>query len=174
MSTQKLIEAYKSYLQSYSLNQLTCITEQGVWSLSQMYDHLILAALDYLDKVEMCAAAGKEQALGKTEDGENLYKLRGFPPIKIKLPDGPENTPSNSGGKEDLNRGLDHVLQKWREWEGKVDTINPNYKVKHDGFGWLNSREWLDLVEMHFRHHLLQKRELEQKLGFVSLNEDLL
>jgi hypothetical protein len=131
-----------------------------------MYNHLILAALDYLDHVEICAAAGEEQKLGKTEAGEHLYKLGGFPPIKIKLQDGPENTPSNSESKADLTRGLDQVLQKMREWEGKVDAINPNYKAKHDGFGWLNAQEWFDLVGMHFRHHLREKSELEQKLGF--------
>ncbi|WP_342774517.1 DinB family protein [Paenibacillus piri] len=131
-----------------------------------MYDHLILAALDYIDQVERCAASVEEQKLGKTEAGEQLYQLGGFPPIKIKLPDGPENSPSNSESKEDLMRGLDKVLLEMKEWEWKVDTINPNYKVKHDGFGWLNAREWFALVGMHFRHHLRQKSELEQKLGF--------
>ncbi|OPA75098.1 hypothetical protein BVG16_21030 [Paenibacillus selenitireducens] len=160
-----LIETYKSFLENYSLEQLRHITEQGVWSLGQMYDHLILAALDYLDNVETCAAASEEQALGMTEAGKHLFKLGGFPPVKIKLPDGPNNTPSNSESKESLMRGLDQVIQKMNEWEGKVDTINPNYKVKHGGFGWLNAREWFDLVGMHFRHHLLQKSELEQKLG---------
>ncbi|MFC5650337.1 DinB family protein [Paenibacillus solisilvae] len=165
MSDQQWIEIYKSDLQSYSLQQLRQITSQGAWSLSQLYNHLILAALDYLDQVEICATAGVEQMLGKTEAGKELFKLGGFPPIKIKLPDGPENTPSNSESKEDLRRGLDQVLQRMREWEGKLDRINPNYKAKHDGFGWLNAKDWFDLVGMHFRHHLRQKSELEQKLG---------
>lgn len=165
MSDLELIEMYKNYLQSYSLEQLRNITEQGVWSLGQMYSHVILVAFEYLGNVEACAAATEEQKLGKTEAGEHLYKLRGFPPIKIKLRDVPGNTPSNSESKEDLMRGLDQVLQKMSEWEGKVNEINPNYKVKHDGFGWLNAREWYDLVDMHFRHHLRQKSELEQKLG---------
>jgi hypothetical protein len=134
-----------------------------VWSLGQMYNHLILAALDYLDKVEICAETDEEQTLGKTEAGEYLYKRGGFPLIKIKLPDGPENSPSNSESKEDLMRGLDQVLQKMREWEEIIETINPNYKVKHDGFGWLNAQEWFDLMVMHFRHHLRQKSELEQR-----------
>jgi hypothetical protein len=46
----------------------------------------------------------------------------------------------------------------------KVDDINPNYRVEHGGFGWLNAQEWFALVGMHFRHHLRQKYELEQKL----------
>ncbi len=61
--------------------------------------------------------------------------------------------------------GSDHVLQRMRECEEKADTINPNKKVKHDGFGWLNAREWFDFAVMHVQHHLRQKSELEQKLG---------
>jgi hypothetical protein len=164
MNYTELIESYKSDLQRYSLDQLRYVSDQGVWSLGQMYDHLILASLDCLDQVGICASASEEQLLGKTEFAEQMYIVGAFPPIKIKLPDGPENTPSNSESKDDLMCGLDLVLKKMSEWNEKVDTINPNFKVKHDGFGWLNTREWFNIIGMHFRHHLRQKSELEQKL----------
>ncbi|MBO1511096.1 DinB family protein [Metabacillus sp. BG109] len=166
MCNLKVIETYKSYLQNYSLEQLRFITDEGVWSIGQMYDHLILVAHEYLDNVETCAAAEVEQKLGKTEFGEQLYSIGGFPPIKIKLPDELNTPPSNSDSKEILIGRLDQVLQRLILWESKVDTINTNYKVKHEGFGWLNAREWYDLVNMHFRHHLRQKCVLEQKLRF--------
>ncbi|MGM0867499.1 MAG: DinB family protein [Bacillota bacterium] len=166
MSDLSLIETYKRDLQNYSLEKLRYISAEGVWSIGQMYDHLILVAHEYLDNVETCAAAVEEQKLGKTEFGEHLYKIGGFPPIKIKLPDELNAPPSNSDSIEDLMSRLDQVMQRLRQWESKVNTINPNYKVKHGGFGWLNAREWYDLVSMHFRHHLRQKHELEQKLGF--------
>ena len=165
MSDLKLIDAYKSNLQAYSLEQLRHIPEGGTWSLGQMYSHLILVALEYLDNVEACSQAVSEQPLGKTTAGENLYARGGFLPIKIKLPDLPENTPSNSEEKEALFAGLDLVQKRMREWEGKVNLVNPSHKALHGGFGWLNAREWFDLVDMHFRHHLNQKQELEQKLG---------
>nr|WP_091171068.1 DinB family protein [Paenibacillus sp. 1_12] len=164
MNQYELIEVYKNKLQSYSPEQLRRVTEQGVWSLGQMYNHLILVAYEYLNHVETCMSEGEEQKCGKTEAGEQVYRLGRFPPIKIKLPDHLDN-PNNSESKEDLTIGLDQLRQKMMEWEGKVDTVNPNYKFKHDGFGWLNAREWFDLIGMHFRHHLLQKSELEQKLG---------
>jgi len=165
LSNLKVIEKYKSYLQNYSLEQLRYITAEGVWSIGQMYDHLILVAHEYLDNVETCASAKVEQKLGKSEFGEQLYKIGGFPPIKIKLPDELNTPPSNSDSKENLISRLDQVMQRLRQWESEVDVINPNYKVKHGGFGWLNAREWYDLVSMHFRHHLRQKCELEQKIG---------
>ncbi|MDQ0861007.1 hypothetical protein QFZ72_004486 [Bacillus sp. V2I10] len=30
-------------------------------------------------------------------------------------------------------------MQRIRQWEFKVDSINPNYKVEQEGFGWLNA-----------------------------------
>ena len=164
MSELKLIETYKSDLQNYSPEQLRKITVEGVWSIGQMYDHIILVAHEYLDNVETCATSTEEQYLGKTEFGKYLFETGGFPPIKIKLPDELNTPPSNSDSKEDLTSRLDQVMQRFRQWESQVDDINQNYKVKHGGFGWLNAREWFYLVGMHFSHHLRQKVELEHRL----------
>jgi hypothetical protein len=164
MNELQLIETYKSDLQNYSVEQLRHIPEAGVWSLCQMYDHVILVAHEYLDQLESCASASEEQTLGKTEFGEKLFRNGGFPPIKLRLPDEMNAPPNNSETNEELMRRVDQVIERMKDWEGKVDTINPNYKIKHGGFGWLNAREWYDLIGMHFRHHLRQKCELEQRL----------
>lgn len=160
MSYVEVIEFYKKELKRYSLDQLGCISGPGVWSLGQVYDHLIEDTHYYLDQVEKCASANKEIRLGKTEGGAALFESRSFPPIKIKGP----SMPSNPDNIEELMLGLDRVLNRMSEWEGKLDAINPNYKERHDGFGWLNAREWFELIGMHFRHHLRQKTELEQML----------
>ncbi|XXM70802.1 DinB family protein [Lysinibacillus sphaericus] len=164
MSELKLVNTYKNELQNYSLEQLRYIDEAGVWSIRQMYDHLILVAHEYLDNMEKCTALNDEQYLGKTEFGEHLYNIGGFPPIKIRLPDELNSPPNNLDSKEDLISRMDQVILRLNQWESKVDNINPNYKVEHGGFGWLNAREWYDLVGMHFRHHLRQKKELELRL----------
>ncbi|MCZ8519595.1 MULTISPECIES: DinB family protein [Paenibacillus] len=164
MNRLELIEVYKSDLQRYSMEQLRHVPQHGGWSLGQMYHHLIAAALDYLDQVELCISASEEQVGGKTEAGEQLYAAGAFPQVKIKLPEGYGDAPSNSESKDDLRRGLDLVLKRMSECEKSVHAASPNCKVQHGGFGWLNSREWFDLIGMHFRHHLRQKSELEQHL----------
>ncbi|WP_088832139.1 DinB family protein [Paenibacillus tyrfis] len=160
MSYVDVIEFYKKELQRHSLDQLRFIPEPGVWSLGQMYDHLIEDTHYYLDQVEKCASANDEIRQEKTEGGEKLFESRSFPPIKIKGP----GTPSNPENIDDLMRGLNQVLDRMSEWDEKIDSINPNFKERHDGFGWLNAREWFELVGMHFRHHLRQKDELDQML----------
>ncbi|MFF2889307.1 DinB family protein [Paenibacillus sp. NPDC057967] len=172
MNHIECIEAYKSELQQYSAEQLRYISAPKVWSLGQMYDHLILTALDYLDQVEGCASASEEQAGGKTDAGEKLFRAGAFPAIKIRLPDGPENNPNNLRSRDDLSEGLDQVLTRIAEWEGRLKDIHPNYKVRHDGFGWLNAQEWFSLIGMHSRHHLRQQRELEAAYELAGGSEN--
>jgi len=167
MSELNVIETFKNALQNYSLEQLRYKSADGVWSICQMYDHLILVALEYLENVEACAISKEEQKLGKSEFGENLFKNGGFPPIKIRLPDELNAPPNNSDCNEVLLTRLEQVEKKMQYWESKVEQLNPNYKVKHGGFGWLNAREWYDLVDMHFRHHLRQKSELDDRIAFL-------
>jgi hypothetical protein len=169
MSDLKLIKTYISFLQDYSLEQLRHKPGQGVWSIGQMYDHLIVVAHEYLDRVEACATTVGEQKQGKTEFGEYLFNIGGFPPIKIKLPDELDTPPDNTKSKEDIILELNQLINRMKELEMKVEDINPNYKDKHGGFGWLNAQEWFALVGMHFRHHLRQKYELDQKLGCIQI-----
>ncbi|KGR79011.1 DinB family protein [Ureibacillus manganicus] len=164
MSDSKLLINFKHSLNDYSLEQLKYISEEGVWSIGQMYDHLIIVAHEYLDNMETCAALNEGQSLQKTQFGEDLFRNGGFPPIKIRLPDELNSPPNNSDSKEDLISRMDLLIQRYSQWESKVDFINPKNKVEHGGFGWLNAREWYSLVGMHFRHHLRQKAELEKKM----------
>ena len=165
MTYSDLIKSYIHDLQKYTAEQLRFKFSEEVWSLGQMYDHMIAAALDYLDQVEKCAYGGEKEQAVKTEAGERLFALGSFPPVKIKLPDGPANSPCNSDSKEELARRLEQVLERMQEWEKKLNRIHPDSKVRHGGFGWLNAREWFELSGMHFRHHRAQQRELEQRLG---------
>ncbi|WP_394186806.1 DinB family protein [Metabacillus halosaccharovorans] len=161
MSDNILLIIFKNDLTNYSKEQLRYISEEGVWSIGQMYDHLIVVAHEYLDNMESCAILNEEHPLGKTKFGEQLFSNGGFPPIKIRLPEELNSPPNNSDSKEDLINRMDQLIQRLSYWESKVDYINPKNKVEHGGFGWLNAKEWYVLVEMHFRHHLRQKVELE-------------
>ncbi|WP_134683887.1 DinB family protein [Brevibacillus migulae] len=161
MADLQIIQTFKDHLQHYTEEQLRYKPADDSWSLCQLYCHLIDVSLEYLEKMEACAKGDTEQPLGKTQAGELVFSLGAFPPIKIKLPALPENTPSNTEAIASLDAGLKQVQQMMAEWSDKVATVHPNGKAKHNGFGWLNAQEWYDLVTMHFQHHLRQKEELE-------------
>jgi hypothetical protein len=161
MSDEKLLTTYRNDLYKYSLEQLRYISGEGVWSIGQMYDHLMVVAHEYLDSMESCASIKEETQLGKTPFGEQLFRNGGFPPIKIRLPDELNSPPNNEDSLEELISRMEQLIERLSELKTKVEFINPNKKVEHGGFGWLNAKEWYELVDMHFRHHLRQKNELE-------------
>ena len=165
MAEQSVMEIYKQSLGKYDLEQLRQIPADGVWSLAQMYDHVIVVADEYLDEAEACAAAEPVQGRGKTEFGEKLFREGGFPPVKIRLPDEMNQPPDNSGTSASLLERLVQLERSMRELGEKLDKIQPDLKTEHVGFGWLSAMEWHELAEMHFRHHLRQKGELEERLG---------
>ncbi|RLQ92809.1 DinB family protein [Planomicrobium sp. Y74] len=164
MSGKEVLFIFKNELSIYSPDQLRHVSGEGVWSIGQMYDHIILVAHEYLDNVEICAASYEIQLVGKTLKGEQLFKDGGFPPNKIRLPDEMNAPPNNSDSKEKLEERMKEVIERLEHWESKLPSINPNHKAKHGGFGWLNAKEWCELVEMHTRHHLRQKEELKSYL----------
>lgn len=164
MNGKNVLFIFKNELGNYSDEHLRYISSEGVWSLGQMFDHIILVAHEYLDSVEMCSTLNEDQSLGKSPSGEKLFVNGGFPPIKIRLPDEMNAPPNNTDSKETLKKRMEEVIERLGYWTAQLDTINPNCKVEHGGFGWLNAKEWLDLVEMHSRHHLRQKEELDSYL----------
>lgn len=139
MSNLNLIDTYRRFLQEYSPEQLKHIPEHGVWSVGQMYDHLIVVAHEYMDSVETCEKAVEEQNQGKTDFGDFLFNIGGFPPIKIELPPELNTPPDNTKSKEDIMLELDQLMIRMKTLGTKVNAINPNFKSEHGGFGWLNA-----------------------------------
>ncbi|MEN8698594.1 DinB family protein [Bacillus infantis] len=165
MEERIVMDSYKQSLGKYTVEQLRKIPADGVWSLAQMYDHVIVVAHEYLDEAEACAAVDPVQSRGKTEFGEKLFRDGGFPPVKIRLPDEMNQPPDNSGTPASLLERLAELEKRMEGVGKKLHKVHSNLKREHGGFGWLNAKEWHQLAEMHFRHHLRQKGELEERLG---------
>lgn len=164
MSGQKFLKDFRDDLGNYSSEQLRYIPKEGVWSLGQMYDHLLVVAHEYLDSAELCETAEVAEGLEKSKFGGELFQRGGFPPIKIRLPDEMNAPPNNADSKEELIGRMERLIERMDRLETKVAGIDVNRKVRHGGFGWLNAKEWHELVLMHFRHHVRQKGELESYL----------
>lgn len=162
---EELVHYYLDEIDRYTPEQFTKKPSDKDWSFGQMLQHLLdFANLVQLPAIEACAA-GKAQIGGeKTEFGERAFAEGSFPPIQIKLPDKPQFTPANPANKQEVKEQLQTLLETLREWEPKLSSIPPDSKVKHMGFGYLNAVEWFQLNEMHFRHHLHQKKRIDEWL----------
>lgn len=161
MNIKELLTQYRNDLGTYSLKELRHKNEHDVWSIGQMFDHIIVVSNEYLDNAEACLGQMAIEPSGKSSFGEQLFREGGFPEIKIRLPDEMNAPPNNSDSQAELTARLDRLIERTEHLKSIVGSAHPHHKVLHGGFGWLNAQEWFDLVGMHARHHLRQKTELE-------------
>lgn len=165
---EELTKEYLDELEKVDLQQLTQKPTNDEWSLGQMYLHIINSALNMqLHNVKVCQERLEGVVLvtgEKTEKGNQIFAQGSFPPIKIQVPPTKQYTPPQPTDKEELVQGLKNVLDSMRNWGSVVEEIPSDFKMMHPGFGALNAQEWFVLVEMHYRHHLLQKKQLKEFL----------
>ncbi|MGG1552227.1 DinB family protein [Paenibacillus ferrarius] len=167
-----LTNHYVEELNAVSLEQLQWKPSDSEWSLGQMYVHLIrTATTSQLPKAEQTLQSDKAASdgidEGKTDQGVALFERGGFPPERIYVPPSPRFTPAQPESKEQLVQGLQDVLRHMEELAPNVERTASERTAVHPRFGALQAKEWFALVEMHYRHHLLQKDRL--KKAFLSL-----
>jgi hypothetical protein len=160
---QELIFTYQEALKQYSEADFQIKKAKDVWSLGQMYEHLQTSHSFFIYQVKNCLEQRKGQIGGeKTEMGENIYKYGTFPPIKVTIPEkyrGPEPV------AKPLNEYAAILETMQADFQALVEPLEQNsgdYKTTHARFGMLNALEWYKSAEMHLRHHLRQKQELEE------------
>ncbi|MBB6733211.1 DinB family protein [Cohnella zeiphila] len=182
---EETVAAYIRELDRYGMEQLTWVPEEGEWSLGQMYMHLALAAqFMQLRNARLCLAPDGNPAVSAgemTEEGKAMFAEGSFPPTRVRVPPSPQYTPPQPSGKEQIVQALQETLRQMREFEGRVaaaladvadaakgaevgsapDSSVLLNTVAHPRLGGLNALQWFRLIEMHYRHHLLQKKRLE-------------
>lgn len=162
-----VIHVYKRSLDYYTIEQLRHKLSDHRWSLGEMYDHVINSALHtYFPAIIKCLNEPDTHATAKTAAGDEIFTMGAYPPTKVKSSARP---PKNPETKEPLYDGLHRIIEQARVMLPVVIEARPDAKVMHSRLGALNAKEWFQLADMHFRHHLIQKEELEQAQGIVDL-----
>ncbi|WP_274365012.1 DinB family protein [Paenibacillus thermotolerans] len=163
---EETVENYIRDLKGISLEQLLWKPAEDEWSFGQMLMHLIRSAqFMHLRNVALCLEPDgnpEVASAGKTIQGEELFSAGSFPPDRIRVPPSPQYTPPQPESKEQLEDGLRHTVRLMAEVEPAVAAALVRNTVAHPRFGGLNALEWFQLIEMHYRHHLLQKKRLDE------------
>jgi hypothetical protein len=161
-SLKHVINTYSLSLDLYSIEQLRYKPDEERWSLGQMYVHVIYASLEmYYPAIRTCMHQPDSQAILKTDAGSEIFTRGAYPPVKVKTAD----IPANPDSKHPLRKGLQMILEQAVDLLPLIARSAPDAKVMHSRLGALNAKEWFQLAEMHMRHHLLQKKELEESLA---------
>ncbi|AEI45815.1 DinB family protein [Paenibacillus mucilaginosus] len=164
-----LIGQYEEALGRYTPEQLHRQPSPEAWSVGQVYTHLLNTAFHMQMRAIAACRNGEGQPEGsKSEAGEAVFRLGAFPPIKIAVPPTDAYTPPNTEEADSLRARLEKLRGECREVEAQLAAIPADRRVPHPRLGAMNAVEWFALIEMHFRHHLRQQRELDSFLGLES------
>jgi DinB superfamily len=162
----KTVAFYESELPKYSESDFFKKQSEEAWSIGQMYQHLVKGTMVFHAKfAENALATDENSEEGKTMPGKISYLIGGFPPIKIKVPASTEYTPPQPKSKESVIEDLKNLKIQLQDLAEKIDASDSRGKTKHPGFGYLTALEWFQMIEMHFKHHLRQKKRLDKFLG---------
>ena len=155
---------FNDELTRYTSEELTHKIDASTWSISQMYDHLLLVSHEYLDEVEACAQVTEQTPQDKTEFGAYIFSHEAFPPIDIRLPDAMNEDPLQTDEPAVLQARMSDLMTRFDALRIIATTTDPTKRTLHPGMGWLNANEWYQLILYHMNHHRRQKSRLEQAL----------
>ncbi len=157
-----LINEYLTSLNNYTEDDLLKKSDDDSWSLGQMYNHLIRGTeIFHLAKVGECLNSDSNSDKRKKFPGKLVFLIGGFPPRKIKVPPSPQYTPKQPANKKELQDGLTHLKNLFRERVNEISNKPGKGKSEHPALGYLTFVEWIKLINMHFKHHKRQKQRLE-------------
>ena len=162
-SLEITINRYIASLDKYTDEQFIHKPAEDVWSLGQMYEHVLMTAnFSFLANTVRCLEQRKGQLGGEHNAyGDNVFKHNGFPPIKVKVPEGLGKIELIPKTQDEYREQLKKVLSDAKALIEPVANDAGEYKCYHPVFAWLNAHEWFHNLEMHSRHHLRQQKELE-------------
>jgi DinB superfamily len=160
---ETVVNQYINSLDDYSDEQFFFKKDEETWSLGQMYEHLTVSSqFFFLANCLRCLEKRKGQEGGeKNEFGEKLFIKGSFPPVKLKIPDAIRGPEPIAKTREEYKSILAKILADSQNLIEAVSNDDGSYKALQVAMGWLNAKEWYYLHEMHYRHHLRQKTELE-------------
>lgn len=169
---QNSAQSWLNAIDSYTPEQFAYQPAPDAWSIGQTYQHLLQATRRmHLHQLDLCIQGkGSPMNGGKTMRGRVAFLIGSFPPIRIKVPPSKEYTPAQPVDMAAVKRSLVDLVEEMRAASTRLASAGKGgTRTRHPGFGMLGAEEWYQLVEMHFRHHLRQKRRIDAALNMARL-----
>ena len=163
---ESLVQIWQNELNKYTEEQFLRKPNHDKWSIGQVYMHLFQSAkFFHIKQIEQCILRQGTTINGaKTKKGKVVFALGMFLPIRVKVPPSPQYTPVQPKNKEDVSEKLNQIIIEMKNILQTVEQSPLESKTAHPAFGYLNAREWYQIIPMHFHHHLRQKTRLDKFL----------
>ena len=161
----KTIDTWIAALEQYNIEKLRTKPGADSWSIGQVYMHLIEETNYYMTQMEACLQSDENAAEEMTEKAKVMFSSNDFPDEIIKGdPLIAHNVPQPASKLQ-----LEEKMQLLKDAMNRIGNriiSSPNIgKAKHPGLASFNAREWCQYADMHLRHHLRQKRRIDDFLS---------
>jgi hypothetical protein len=157
------ISFWLTALNHYTFAQLLLKPSPTSWSLGQLYMHLIENTDWFFDQCKTCMSCNDNHDKKASTAGKKMLLNNEFPDIQMEGPPDNDFTPQPKSKKaiyNDLIRQKDEVATLAR----LIRTASFKGKTQHPGLQYFNASEWFQFAEMHLRHHLRQKKRIDEFL----------
>jgi DinB superfamily len=151
---------WRKELENYRLDQLCAKPSPTAWSLGQLYRHLIEDTYFYLEQATIAASTEEHRFEEASAKAKGMFLENGFPDEQI------EGAPDNAfipqpESKQQLMNDLMDLKDAIRNVGLMISASPIKGKSKHPGLGYFSAQEWIQFADMHFRHHLRQKKRID-------------
>jgi hypothetical protein len=166
MSFESVARKWIDALDDYSREELLRKPSPAEWSIGQVYGHL----LETTTSIANGAIPIALDDCAKNIDRKVLWLAKpilwlGFPPFRFRAAKVITQQPAVPDDMEQLRRDFEALVTKLHELARRAKAAKCSGKTKHPRMGYLNAKEWIRFVEIHWAHHLRQKRRLDVFLG---------
>lgn len=158
------IDQWIAYLNDYTLEQLCRQPEPGSWSMGQVYVHIIDDTNYFVEQIATALTNNLNSDKEMHKNGKSIFAHNGFPDMQMQGPS--TNVPIRQPGrKEELLQGLTTIKDKVNQLYATYDFSKASGKTEHPAFWFFSATEWLQFAEMHMRHHIRQKKRIDNQLA---------
>ncbi len=158
------IEQWIHWLDDYTLDRLQQQPRTDSWSLGQVYVHIIDDTNYFIERAREALSNNDNEEKQMHEDAKIMFENNAFPDIQIKGPATGSSVPQPEN-KEVLRQGLLSIKEAINQIHSDPDLSGSTGKTEHPGLQFFTAGEWIQLIEMHLRHHFRQKMRIDEQLG---------
>ena len=130
--------------------------------------HLIQATHFFIKQIHACVSNNDNLDGELYPEARSMFSNNDFPDTLLDGPPSNATTPQPES-KEQLVTGLAKLKAEIQRAQILISQTSFKGKTKHFGLGYFTAGEWLQFIEMHFRHHLRQKKRLDEFLKLKDI-----
>lgn len=125
-----------------------------------MYVHIIDETKYYIKQTDICLHTAANSDVEMTDRAKATFAANELPDVLINGPATGKDIPQPQSA-EALAKELLYIKQKINQLFNNRDE-DKGGKTKHPGLGFFSALNWLQFADMHMRHHLRQKKRIDE------------